>query len=556
MPSLQELQKMGAKPIENPVSGVVNPVGSSLPQGTSLQDLKSQGATIIGSPIPITQSNPINPVDQHGALFPANPTDSPLIAGAKTAGNIIPSAINFAKNLVQGPVQGIIRDLPQIPGEASKLIQEQGLGKAVQNFLPSLADTTAKAVVPSGALDLLKGDISGAQKEVTNDPVGQILPFLMLGKSAATRAGYGAEFDNAISQVAKPITKPLELVGQGLGNIAAGAIGAGTGAGASSIKATTGGSEAFFNAMRGKTTPEETVQNMESAFNTLKQNRANDYTAKLQQISQDPNKNIDISPINQELVKQLSNFRVSFDKEGNLDFSRSPVRFDKVAQTDIKTIYDTMKDYGLQPGDRTPIGVDSLKRAFGDLYSPSSNVRAFIQSMKDSTRNVLNSEVPGYQDMTKGYEKASNLINDIKSATSLGKSNNYDAVFTKITSALKGDKDFRLQMLNELQNSSGQKLTDALAGHNLSKWIPTGLVGKGVDVAGAYGLLHQVFDPGMIAMAISTSPRIMGEFLGGLGVAKNHITPILQAINKVRLPSATGLLPQGTQSQQQSQSKQ
>ena len=192
-----------------------------------------------------------------------------------------------------------------------------------------------------------------------------------------------------------------------------------------------------------------------------------------------------------------------------------------------------MQKFGENAKDTTPIGLDSLKRAFGDLYSNSSGVRAFTQSMKDSVRTTLNKNVPEYETMTKGYNTASNLLNDIKSATSLGGKANADTVFTKVTNALKSDKEFRLQMLNELENGAGVKLTDALAGHNLSKWIPSGITGRAIDVSTAVGILYNVFNPAMIPALMSTSPRIVGEFLNGLGVAKQYVAPIVSAINKL-----------------------
>jgi len=489
---------------------------------------------------PVTPTTPVvTPTNTYGATFPASSTDTGLSAGLKATGNLPSSFINLAKSFVNvalHPINTIENVGKTIYGAG------EAAGRAILSHT-ALADKVAQ--VPANQQEQLFnslasslkdrfGSLENLQKTATNDPVGFGTDIATLLSGGAALLGKTTELGNLTSKIISPITKGTQLVTKGVGTLGTQILGAETGAGASSIKSALSGSEAFAKTMRGNITPEETLRTAESAFNTLKQNRVNDYTSKLSKISKNQT-SLNISPINNELDKQLGNFKVNVNPTGTLDFSRSTIRFDKTAQGDIQNIYDTMKGYGTKIGDRTPLAVDSLKRAFGDLYSNSSNVRSFIQSMKDVTRTVLNKNVAGYETMTKGYQTASDLINEVKSATSLGKSTNFDTVFTKLTTALKSDKEFRLQMLNELQNGTGQKLVDALAGHNMSKWIPSGLVGKGLDVGAAWGIIQHVFTPQLIPLVLTTSPRIMGEFLNAVGVTKNYVSPILDAINKARV---------------------
>ncbi len=476
---------------------------------------------------------------KYNPFVPAVTGEGVLPSAGKTLANIPSSAINFLKGAVSffNPVN-VGKTISQIPSEFSGLVKEAGgVLPALIKTAKELPHTTYESLIPEATRQIISGDTIGAQRTLENDPVGQILPYLLVARGAAEKAGKGAEFDQAISQVASPVTKTASFIGskvsQGIGALGSQILGAETGAGASSIKTALSGGEQFRAAMRGQITPEETVNQLQDAFNTIKETRATEYRGKLVGIEKQIG-SLDISPIQNELNIQLKNFRVKeVDAQGKLDFSRSTISFDKSAQADVQHIYDTMKDYGTVAGDRTPIAVDSLKRAFGDLYSPSSNVRAFTTAMKNSARDILNKNVPGYEAMTKGYSTASNLLNEIRSATSLGGKANADTVFTKVTTALKADKEFRLQMLNELENGAGVKLIDALAGHNLSKWIPTGLIGKGIDISTAYGIIAHVFNPSMIPLLLSTSPRLVGEFLGAVGVGKQYVAPILQAINKL-----------------------
>src|SRR5437773_10529017 len=96
--------------------------------------------------------------------------------------------------------------------------------------------------------------------------------------------------------------------------------------------------------------------------------------------------------------------------------------------------------------------------------------------------------------MTQKYQSASSLLDDIKSATALGGKAKVDTVFTKLTTAMKGDKELRLEILNTMSDLGKQPdLLDKIAGVNMQSLIPKGLVGRGIDVATAYQVLHTAF---------------------------------------------------------------
>src|SRR4051812_1533611 len=81
--TLQQLQAMGAKPVQPQKKGL------------TLQELQSQMPT--EEPAQVKQSF-LSRLTSPG-LFQANPNDSGIKAAAKTVGNVIPSAIGFAKGL-------------------------------------------------------------------------------------------------------------------------------------------------------------------------------------------------------------------------------------------------------------------------------------------------------------------------------------------------------------------------------------------------------------------------------------------------------------------------
>ncbi len=151
--------------------------------------------------------------------FPAQDTDTPIEAGAKTLGNMIPSALNTATSIVKTPIQGLM-DIPKIPGALSDAYQaNKGQtipgdpnsvvpgGKLptnafIHNFLSSLGET----LIPQATQELAKGDINSGRKTITNDPVGQILPYILIGRESAYKASpaAGASFDAAVSRFGGP----------------------------------------------------------------------------------------------------------------------------------------------------------------------------------------------------------------------------------------------------------------------------------------------------------------------------------------------------------------
>jgi hypothetical protein len=504
------------------------------------------------------------PSDQIGnPLFPAKSDEGVLTTATKTIGNIPSSAVGFAKNLFDffNPLN-TLEKVSQIPSEAKKLTEEAGgIIPAAKAFTKELPKATYETLVPSFMKNLFSGKIDEARKDVENDPVGQIAPLIMLGRGMAEKMGKVVEFDNAISTVAKPITKPIGILKKGVGEATSQALGVSTGAGASSIKEVFGaakeGNKALTDltkAMRGEIRPEDIIQNAQDIVQTIKDNRRTSYISDLKKIGEDKTTH-DISPVITELNKQLNNFGLTDElgvvkeKNGILDFSRSSVAKTASARTDIQGVYETIKDWGTKAGDRTGIGLDLLKKQLDDFYSPSSQARSFVQAVKNKVSGILNKEVSGYKEMVSKYGETSNLLDEIKSATGVGTKAKSDTIFTKITTAMKRDNQFRLDVLKEMEMVD-KTLMNKIAGANLSSWMPQGLVGRFADFGAVVSALYGVVNPRYIPMMLMTSPRIVGEFLRTSGMATNKISTIINYLNKIKnvgVPSSLGATVQENQ---------
>ena len=296
--------------------------------------------------------------------------------------------------------------------------------------------------------------------------------------------------------------------------------------------------QAFTEGLRGRVSPEDLVQSARGALDEVVATRNQNYRAMLEKLSDDAS-TYDISPIVKEIDNQLSKFKILKNEDGTLDFSRSAIRFNKAAQNDINTIFDEMKGFGLKQGDRTAVGVDSLKRALQSLDKPSSDVRAFTTAVSGKARKVLDN-APGYTDAMREYAKLSDDIEDIQRNLSLGDKAMVETSFKKLTNSLKGN-DARSEILRELDAATGGTLVPKIAGQRLSEMTPRGLTG--ITSLGAGTLLAGLGGQGgllaVLGMVMTQSPRLVGEYIRALGLTARQTEKLLQVLERFR-PQITG----------------
>ena len=449
---------------------------------------------------------------------------------------------------------------------AQTKIAEESYFKRTGKNIDFSADKTKQDILNSNTF---KGPSS---KAVVGD-IGRIaLNFIPVGKIASV-AGTGLKALPVIGKVAKPIANigtglavgytgdvtnklateqeqpftpgigtalggvlpATPYIARGAGKVIGEGLGVSTGTGYGAIKegfnaALAGGKRAedFQIALRGSTTPEQIVQEAKDSLGKIIQDKRNSYQTQLAEIAKDTTE-LDISPINNEVKSQLNKFGIK-NNNGVLDFSQSTLRFNKSAQTDIQTIVDEMRGFGSRSGDRTAVGVDSLKRAFQDLYSPSGEARAFVEGVRKATRKVLDN-VPGYNELTSSYQSKNGLIEDIHKALSLGDKASTDTAFRKITTALRTNNEVRKELIAELDKASGGFLSSKVAGQQLGELLPRGIV-KAVGGVGAAGAIAAGSLPPVLKAALFTSPRLVGEMINAAGITGRKATHLLNILQK------------------------
>lgn len=498
-------------------------------QGLTLEQLQKLGATPVqrvGGGFTLDQLQAQNSQPQVKPAF-----QSPLNAGLSTLGNVPKSAVGFAKSSVDflNPVN-TAKTIGQL-GTAIPQARKEGvtLGAVAKEVPKELY----KALIPQFFQALFSGNTVEAQRIITEDPVGQLAPVLLASRGLAQKAGVAKQFDAVMKKTTQVATKPITVPLKAAGNVAVNTLGVTTGAGGEAVRTALGGGKDFTDAMRGKTSMQDVLQESQDAFSRLAQKRSSEYQSQLANIKLDT-KNLDISPVFKTLDDNLKSFNVK-PINGEItpqSFSRSTLQNDTGAQAIFKTVYDNLKTYGTQPGDRTPIALDTLKRSLGDLYSDNSSVRSFAQSMTDSVKTILKKDVKGYEEMSKGYSDISNLMKDVKQNLAVGGKAAEATAMTRITNALKQNNELRLEVLKELEKTTGVNLRDKIAGASLSDKIPRGLIGKGIDIYALSSLFSGVINPSALAQILITSPRFVGELMNGLGVGGRATWKVIKPLNE------------------------
>lgn len=359
-------------------------------------------------------------------------------------------------------------------------------GIRVGGALAAKAPTIAKIV--SGAGQGLAA--SAATSAASNAPLGQQLALGAAGGAALPVAG---------------------SVLRGAKNLAVGALGESTGAGASSIRnayqaGVAGGdkSKAFTSAMRDPSTWDNVVASAKQAVSNLKQQRGNAYRNGMQDISADRTV-LDFKPVDDAMAKNSSvkNFHGK-----DLEPDTADVRQKVAATIDDWRNSDPATFH-------TPEGFDALKQKLGgfrDSEKYGSPAWKVANDAYNAVRNTIAEQAPVYDKVMGDYSKASSAINELEKELSLGPKGNPNTALRKLQSVMRDNANTswgkRSQLAGNLQDAGATTLMPSLAGQALSSPIPRGLAKYG-DLALAVG--GGLTNPATLAALPFASPRIVGE---------------------------------------------
>lgn len=378
--------------------------------------------------------------------------------------------------------------------------------------------------------DMMVNRIMNPKETIATDPVGSLmdvstvlsgmggvtskLPYVSTAGKIMSTAG---KYTDPIGLVAKPVMYGMEKMGS---KIIAPAIGTMVGYSSESIRTAFNGGKTFRDYMRGNQQATDILASMRGTIDDIADQKRASYQSRLQTI-QDSSATVNMQPVQRSFNEQLNKFGIKLDAEGGLDFSRA--RIDKKFQPDVKEIYDRVKTWGTQEGDLTAYGMDTLKQQLDEFFSTVPNgqqkIDAFLKPVKDSIVRSVSAIEPSYPIMLKEYGKMSELQKTIQNAFSTKDPTRADAAITKITQALKDNREFRTQLIDTMDSQTGSAIKESIAGYNLRGFMPQTWLGRSFDLGTIMGVGAGVISPKLIAVLGLSSPRVVGEFANVLGRA-------------------------------------
>jgi len=464
-----------------------------------------------------------------------------LSAGEVATGalqNIIPSTGRLVKETVGAvvhPIDTISNVLDVGVGEMRKVLP-QSVVKAIDKADVALGykEGYGKQEKMANALNNMYkeryGSAEGFKEALANDPASVLadVSTVVGGGSALTKGSKlgkvlqkGSEVTNPLTLAEKVITAPIK----GASELAKGTMGITTGAGKEAvnqaIKAGETSNQTFLKNLRRGGDMEEVVNIAKSGLENMRQEKNNAYRSGMVDISKD---------------QSILNFD-DIDKSLNNAIGRTQYKGQVIKQGANKKIDEATKLINkwrnLDPAEyHTPEGMDALKQQIGDILEDipyeQKNARGAVGDVYNAIKETIKNQAPTYSDVMKNYSDASEQINEIKRALSLGEKSSADTALKKLQSVLRDDVSssfgYRKQLADQLVQSGAEDLMPALAGQALSTWKPRGMLGNLETAGGAYyALTHPASLGSALAAAPFVMPRSVGEMAYAYGKGKGAV---------------------------------
>lgn len=351
-------------------------------------------------------------------------------------------------------------------------------------------------------------------------------------------AGAGAIIGGAMPGAVKVAGE----IGRGIKSASANVLGATTGTSAETVgaafRAGKEGADDFVRNMRGQSELDDVVAHAKQGLENMRAAKAAEYRNGMAKISSDKSV-LDFKPIDDAMnrVMTIGNFK--------------GVQTNKHAASTVNELADTVAQWkALDPAEyHTPEGLDALKRAIGDVRDSTqfgTPARKAADEIYNAVKGEITNQAPTYAKVMGDYQRASQSLEEITRALSLGDKASKDTAVRKLQSLMRNNAQSnygnRLSLASELEQQGGVSLTPAIAGQAMNTWMPRGMVGA-IEKASVPALAYFA-DPMALALSPMMSPRMVGEAAYALGRASGGTGRMAQALANAS-PSAMRELTEG-----------
>jgi hypothetical protein len=397
------------------------------------------------------------------------------------------------------------------------------------------------------------GSGEGFKKALASDPVGvasDVSAFLSGGAGMASKVGMPAKVVGAVEKAAEmtnPITAPLKATKEIGKAILGGLTGTGSETISGAAKAGFQGDKNLVSHLRGKAPITEPLENARHNLNVMRENRSNKYRSGMTDISAD------------KTVLDFNDIEKSIEKAKQEISYKGKIK-DDIANDWLQKVEDEVKDWKESHPEtyHTPEGLDALKQRIGAISKripyEELNSNRVVGNVYNSIKNSISKQAPKYSEVMSDYAQASDSIQEIEKALSLGNRASADTALRKLQSLTRNNVNTnygnRLNLAQQLEMEGGKPFISALHGQALSSNVARGLAGP----LEAATLLSGIVNPVTLAAIPFQTPRLVGEGLYAGGRAAKGISKVGEytGANPTRVNTLADILNAGkTQNEEQ-----
>lgn len=447
-------------------------------------------------------------------------------SAGKTVSNIVPSGIQFAKNItepVRHPVDTFQSLMNLTTGGLTKVLPQSVLKYA----RPEAVKSGQEAL--TGTKEYLSQRYGGGEnilKTIESDPVGalaDISSVLTGGGALATKVAPLSKTAQVLTR-AGTLTNPLTPVQNVISNVAPVVAGGFTRRAPETFEVAyqagkEGGTalKSFTDSLRGKTPLTDVTYAVKTGAKAMQQDASDVYKAAKTTWANDPTP-LDITPVKEALLEGKKSVRSG----GNL---RNISEVDRAELTKINRLGKLLDQFD-KPKYQNAQGFDSLKKRIGrempDAKAYSQANRVYNQVLS-SVNDELN-KISGYRDAMTNYGKTQNAIEEIKQALGTNNQQSIEAGLRKVLTLTKDvpTQEYKIAVAKQLKNSTGIDIMPAVAGQSLQEYVSP-FVKQNVLSGGAIGGVGAAINPaaaatigstvgtGILLGGLLSSPRLLGE---------------------------------------------
>ena len=267
----------------------------------------------------------------------------------------------------------------------------------------------------------------------------------------------------------------------------------------------------------GAVSAPEIVGNVRQALQNVKENRSQAYK---QGIASTKNNQVflDFSPI-----RKAFNETVESLKSKNLGEEELKVGEETMATVD--KIGKILNRWEKKPELHTAGNLDDLKQRIDDVYSQgmTDQAKRVMTSTRNAVKNTIVKQDKNYEKTMVDYEKGLELEREIQKALSLGDKTGVDTTIRKLAQVFSNkntlSKEYRLELLQELEKVGGKNIIDKLAGYAMGQSTP-GALQLLADIsvaAGAHMVSPEAGITTLATLAAAQSPKLAlyGSYAAG-----------------------------------------